>query len=178
MRLKAVDVGARSMRLFVDIVPGAMRKVVAVAGICDDFAGGGIDFISMHFFNMRFNEFCCLQLRFSDDLKNLFLARRGGRRCDGDARDVGIDGAGDIFFAPQVDQNPVAFLDGGAFLGAGRVVRDGGVCIDGADRLAVHDAAAVVDLLEDELLDFVLGEGMILVQLVCDEVPALLRRAV
>ena len=79
--------------------------------------------------------------------------------------DVGVAVVGIVFLlGPEVDQEHITGLNRTVLPGAGCVVGEGGVAVDGDDGIVVPIETGGAELVDDELLDVVLGDLLLLGQ--------------
>src|ERR1019366_4928185 len=155
---KIVEVRAGAVNLMDDIVAGAMGEVLAESGGADDGAGGIVGFESANgavggegLLDSGDGGVAGVADGFEDEL--LFGA--GLAADDAGPGDVVVDGFWRVDTRPDVDEEEVAFADGGGVVGGGLVVGVRTVGIDadvGAvfpdETSAAHGFAEPLDVVE------------------------------
>ena len=145
-----------------------MKDTLAETCVCDDGADGVVDFVAVN---------CIAGLEGPVDRCNCRIAcpsddgedAAGGwgrfftaECCPGD---VGVAvGRTVALFGPQIDQEHIAGSDRAVLLGAGRVVREGCVAVDGHDGIVIPRQFGSAKLFDNELLHRVLGDLLLLTQ--------------
>ncbi len=147
---------------------GAVEDALGVTGVLDDGADGVVDFIAVDCFagfEGRVYDFDRSVACLGDDRKDAaggwgrFIAAVCG------PGDVGVAVVGIVFlFGPEVDQEHITGLNGAVLLCAGCVVGEGGVAVDGDDGIMVPIEVGGAELVDDELLDVVLGDLLLMCQ--------------
>src|ERR1039458_2144721 len=154
---EVVHVGAVGMHFGSDGVAGAVDEIVSELGLLDVVADGLIHLPSGDGLVRGDGVLRGLYADVAglgDNFENFAMAVRGLAH-DADPGDVVINRAWFIFFAPDVEQNEVAFANGHRMRRARLVVRIAAVGVDGDDGRIVGDHVLARETFFEPVLNFV-----------------------
>ena len=124
MGLEVVHVGAVAVDLLADVVAGAVDEAVAVTGVVDHLAAGGVDLPALEGpagrVGLRMHRIAASRARRRSGRSRILL---GHRRQRSDAIQIAVEREWPVHPGPEVNEYEVSRLDGGVAARDGLVMR-------------------------------------------------------